>query len=197
MEKKKTRKRRIHVLLIIIGLSICTTGFFFWRNYKYKLANKKLDELVTGKSGGLYQLSYENLVINEALGNISANHIEMIPDSSVLQSMKERQAEPKALFYIHIPLLSISGVKTPKALLNKEISAHLINIKNAEIEIRINYKSANDHDSAGKSNMGAELYQQLLGNLKSIQADSIILENAALTHSGQGFQKTQVQSRRT
>lgn len=104
MEKKNARKRRIHLLLMIIGLSICTTGFFFWRNYKYKLANKKLDELVTGKSGGLYQLSYENLVINEALGNISANHIEMLPDSSVLQSMKEKAGRAESPFlYSHSP----------------------------------------------------------------------------------------------
>jgi hypothetical protein len=178
-ENKGLHRRRVvyfSIFILVIGI----VGFFFWRNYKYRLVNKKLDKLVTGKSGGLYQINYEKLVINEALGNISASGIDMLPDSSVFESMKEQHMQPDKLFYVHIPKLSVSGVKTPKALLNKEISAHIIQIIDAEIEVRL-VKSEQENKTDIRKNMAVEVYRQLLGNLKSITADSLVLENTTVT----------------
>ena len=136
-EKRALHRSRLFYILSGILLIILTIGFFIWRSYKYRLVNRKLDNLVTGKSKGLYQLSYQHLVIDEALGNISAEEVVMIPDSLIYQQLIEEKKAPQSLFYIRIPKLMISGVKTPKALLNKEISAHIIRIQNAEIEIRM------------------------------------------------------------
>jgi hypothetical protein len=179
-EKKVLHKRPVFYILSGVLVILCTAGFFFWRNYKYKLVNRKLDNLVTGKSKGLYQISYNNLVINEALGNISAENIEMVPDSSVYQTLLEQHTQPKNLFYIKIPKLTISGVKTPKALLNKEISSHIIRLENAEIEVRLG-KDNKEKKSVVQPDLAAEIYRQLLGNLKSVKADSVLLENATLT----------------
>src|SRR3984957_12205679 len=136
-EKRAFHRSRLFYIFSGILLIILTVGFFIWRNYKYHLVNRKLDNLVTGKSKGLYQLSYRHLVIDEALGNISAEEVELIPDSLTYLQLIEQKTAPESLFYIRIPKLIISGVKTPKALLNKEISAHIIRIQNAEIEIRM------------------------------------------------------------
>jgi hypothetical protein len=183
-ENKDLHRRRViyfSIFILIIGIA----GFFFWRTYKYRLVNKKLDKLVTGKSEGLYRINYENLVIDETQGNISANHIDVLPDSSVFESMKEQHIQPDKLFYIHVPKLSISGVKTPKALLNKEISAHIIRLNDAEIEIRLVKSSQENKTQENKTdvrkNLGAEVYRQLLGSLKSITADSLVLENTTVT----------------
>jgi len=161
-------------------LIICTAGLFFWRKYKYQLVNKKLDKMVTGKSRGLYQINYKNLVINEALGSISAEDIEMLPDSQVYRDLTAQHSQPENLFYIKIPKLSVTGVKTPKALLTKEISGHMIKLENAEIEVRLGKKNE-EKKSEVKLNPGVEIYRQLLGNLKSIKADSVVLENSNLT----------------
>ena len=181
MAEKKSfhRKRRFYILSGSL-LILLVAGFFFWRNYKYKLVNRQLDKLVTGKSKGLYQLDYKNLVINEALGNISVENIEMIPDSQVYLSLYDQHQAPENLFYIRIPSLQITGVKTPRALLNKEISAHMIKIENATIEVRMSKKNK-ETGTDSKKNISTEIYQQLLGQLKSIRADSVILENAILT----------------
>src|SRR5580692_5642229 len=136
-EKNAFHRSRLFYILSGILLIILTVGFFIWRNYKYHLVNRKLDNFVTGKSKGLYQLSYRHLVIDEALGNISAEEVELIPDSLIYLLLIEQKTAPESLFYIRIPKLIISGVKTPRALLNKEISAHIIRIQNAEIEIRM------------------------------------------------------------
>jgi hypothetical protein len=179
-EKRAFHRSRIFYILSGILLIILTIGFFIWRNYKYQLVNKKLDNLVTGKSKGLYQISYQHLVIDEALGNISAEDVELTPDSLMYQKLIEQKTAPESLFYIRIPKLIISGVKTPKALLNKEISAHIIRIQNAVIEIRMG-KSKNEKQSDFKSILASEQYRQLLGKLNSITADSVVLENARLT----------------
>jgi hypothetical protein len=179
-ETRAFHRTRLFYILSGILLVALTAGIFIWRNYKYKLVNKKLDNLVTGKSRGLYQLNYEHLVIDEALGNISVDNVEMLPDSLVYQNMTDQNTAPETLFYIRIPKLLISGVKTPKALLNKEISAHIIRIQNAKIEIRTG-KGKSKKQSTFKNILASEQYRQLLGKLKSIRADSVVLENASLT----------------
>jgi len=178
-EKRAFHRSRLFYILSGVSLIILTIGFFIWRNYKYQLVNRKLDNLVTGKSKGLYQLSYRHLVIDEALGNISAEEVELIPDSLVYRTLTEQKTAPESLFFIRIPKLMISGVKTPKALLNKEISAHIIRIQDAEIEIRMG-KSGNKKQTDFKTILASEQYRQLLGKLNSISADSVVLENAHL-----------------
>ena len=179
-EKRAFHRSRLFYILSGILLIVLTIGFFIWRNYKYRLVNRKLDNLVTGKSKGLYQLSYQHLVIDEALGNISAEDVVLIPDSLMYLQLTEKKTAPESLFFIRIPKLMISGVKTPKALLNKEISAHIIRIQNAEIEIRMG-KSKNEKQPDFKTILASEQYRQLLGKLNSITADSVVLENARLT----------------
>jgi hypothetical protein len=179
-EKKVFHKSKLFYILLCLTLLLLTGGLIFWRNYKYSLVNKKLDYLVTDKSNGLYQLNYKNLIIDEVLGNISAENVEMIPDSLVYQKLTDLKTAPENLFYLRIPKLIVTGVKTPRALLNKEISAHFIKVENAEIEIRLS--SENKEKNGGFSaKMRSDLYHLLLGKLTSIKADSIVLENANLT----------------
>jgi hypothetical protein len=180
MTEKKIFRRSKSFYIIVGIIILLTAGLIFWNNFKYKLADKKLDKLVTTKSKGLYQVNYQNLVIDEALGNLSVNNIELLPDSVVYQSMLENKTAPEDLFYIRIPVMHISGVKTPKALLNKEISAHIVRIENAEIEIRLG-KGNKKEKPDFRQIINGEMYQQLLGNLKSVSADSIVLENANLS----------------
>src|ERR1700749_3440149 len=108
-EKRTFHRSRLFYILSGIVLIILTIGFFIWRNYKYKLVNRKLDNLVTGKSKGLYQLSYQHLVIDEALGNISAEEVELIPDSLVYLNLVEQKTAPESLFFIRIPKLMINN----------------------------------------------------------------------------------------
>jgi hypothetical protein len=180
---KKRAFHRSGLFYVLSGvlLVILTVGFFIWRNYKYKLVNKKLDNLVTGKSKGLYQITYENLVIDEALGNISAEQVELTPDTLVYQTLLEEKTAPESLFFIKIPKLLVTGVKTPKALLNKEISAHIIRIRDAVIEMRLGKGGDEKNQPDFKTILASEQYRQLLGNLKSITADSVVIENASVT----------------
>jgi hypothetical protein len=180
--KKSFHRSKLFYILSSISLIVLVSGFFFWRNYKYKLVNRKLDKLITGKSKGLYQLAYQNLVIDEVLGNISAENVEMTPDSLVYQTLVDQNTAPGSLFFIKIPKLIITGVIAPKVLLNKEISAHIIKIENASINIRLN-NGNKSNESGFNSAIRSDLYRVILGKLNSIKTDSIVLENADVTFS--------------
>jgi hypothetical protein len=179
-EKNVFHKSKGFYIFLTLTLLILAAGLVIWRNYKYNLVNKKLDHLVTGKSKGLYQLNYKNLIIDEALGSVSVENVELIPDSSVYQTLLDQNTAPQTLFFIRIPKLIINGVITPKVLLNKEISAHIIKITDAKIEIR--QSSRNKSNGSGFSaGIQSDLYRVILGQLKSIKTDSIVLENADVT----------------
>ena len=190
-EKKAFHKSKKFYVLSAILLILFTAGFLFWRNYKYKLVNEKLDQLITVKSKGLYQLNYKNLVIDEALGNVSVENVEVIPDSEVYQMQVDQKTAPQNLFFIRIPKLLISGVITPKALLNKEISAHIIKIENAKIEIRL-HKGDKANGSGLSTGIRSDLYRVILGKLNSIKTDSIVLENAEVTLSDKNSKAVRV-----
>src|SRR5258705_2091162 len=96
-EKTAFHRSRLFYILSGVCLIIRTIGFFIWRNYKYQLVNRKLDNLVAGKSKGLYQLSYQHLVIDEARGNISAEEVVLIPDSQMYLQRTEQKTAPESL----------------------------------------------------------------------------------------------------
>ena len=178
-EKRTFHRPRIFYVLSCLLFVALIIGFFVWRNYKYKFVNKKIETLVNTKSRGLYSLSYHNLVINEALGNISVENVQLIPDSNVYIEQVQNKTGPDELFKITIPQLSITGIKTPKALLNQEISAHFIRIENADIVI----SRVKQHNKKGVDFsrwLTGEMYRELLGKLKSIRADSVVVENASV-----------------
>ncbi len=180
VDKRVFNRRKKFYIISGILLVLFLGGCLFWKNYKYRLVNKKLDQLVSGKSKGLYQLGYQKLVIDEALGSVTAENVSLLPDSIIFRSLVDGNKAPADLFFIQIPKLSISGVKTPKALLNKEISAHIIRIEDAQIEIRLGRPDKNKKPDFGAL-LNGDIYRQLLGKLQSIQADSVVIENAHIT----------------
>ena len=167
--------------LVIAALAFVAiiSGIIFWNRFKYKFVHKKIDTLVTGKSGGLYQLTYQDLRIDEAAGNISAENLVLSPDSSVYQAMKADSSAPGNLFYIEIPQLHITGVRTPRALLQKEIKAGKILVSGATVEIMLGKKKKKEGPDLTEV-MNPGMYRQLLGKLNSIEADSIVFENTRL-----------------
>jgi len=188
---EKKHFRRSWIFYILSGV-LLIAGLLVWRNFKYRLANKKIDQLVDVKSKGLYHIDYKNLKIDEVLGQLSADSIRMQPDTVFFNSLKKDNKEPSELFDIRVARLSVTGVKTPKALLQKEISAHLLKIDDAQVEIRVR-KETEKSDSSGKSeknkegksesykkNLGLDFYKQLFSHLNSVQVDSILVKNASL-----------------
>jgi hypothetical protein len=165
-------------LYIVSGFIIAGTvaGVLFWQKIKYRLVDRQLTSAISDKSSGLYTLSYKNLIIDEVAGNVSVENVHLGTDSIVYIRQSRDRAAPDWID-IRIPKLIITGVKTPKALMNKKLEGGSIDIQSAVIELR----PEKQKDSAAKQKDGTKLvdliYQQVLGNLRSVQADSLLVHN--------------------
>jgi hypothetical protein len=126
-------------------------------------------------------------LIDEVAGNVLAENITILPDSNVYKTLAESNQEPVSLISIRVPKLEIRGVRTPKILMNKEISAHFIKITDAVVAIRTG-KAKKGEKINFKKELATDVYHQILGNLKSISADSIVLENISVTVSDNRYQ---------
>ena len=176
--KERKPSRRSLFLYIISGLIIAgiIAGIVFWQQIKYKIVNRQLTSAISDKSAGLYKLSYKNLVIDEVAGDVSVEDIHLSTDSVIYARQSRDHAAP-ARIDIRIPKMVITGVKTPKALMNKKLEGQSIDIQSAVIELRPEKRS----DSSSKDKHGIklvdEIYQQVLGNLQSVKADSLLVRD--------------------
>ena len=172
-KKNRKHKRSVYIIGIVFILMIASVA---WTWYKYKFANKKIHELVSKKTKGLYSIQYDDLAIDEVNGVLQVNKVRLIPDTSYYHEMVSNHDAPPVLLSLRVSGLKITGVKTPKALLNKEITGAKLEVDHPEIEIGVN----NFLKDTSGYNPGKDVYKQVLGQLKSIHIDSIIITHANL-----------------
>ncbi|PWT72906.1 MAG: hypothetical protein C5B59_14715 [Bacteroidetes bacterium] len=173
MEKKDKK----HIKLLLILTAIFVIGLFVWTRHKYKLAEKKIPEVVAKKSNGLYKIDYDDINIDEVGGNLHVKNIRLSVDSVVYNELKAKGKAPPVILNLLIPLLQITGIKTPKALLNKEIEGKKILIDSPSIEIWLRQFM---QDTTGYS-PDKDIYSQILGQFKNIKIDSLIVTRGSLS----------------
>ncbi|GEM_PF-282515 len=176
-KQTSTPKGKI-IAFSILGLIVLViaAGIYYWNVHKHKIIEQEITGLIENKSNGLYKLEYDDLSLDEVNGNLSIKNISLISDSLKFDSLKKLNEAPNILFDIEIPLLYVTGVQTPAALLNKEIIGNKIKITNAAVTITYTGLGS---DSA-KNIPTSKLYQQLLGNLNLIKIDTIELAGLTL-----------------
>lgn len=146
-----------------------------WGLYKYKLVNKSIHKAVTEKTEGLYHLYYDSLQLDEVGGTLSASNVRLVADTAVYHRLRKAHKTSPLLFQFTIPVLKILRVKTPKALLDKQIEAGKIEIDHPAIEIMGLEETLKDTVVA---HPGKEIYEQILGKFKSMRIDSIEIRHA-------------------
>ena len=183
MTKKTGPGRRWFVAGIII-LILVAVGIGGWNYFKYRLIKHKVSNLLYKNTNGLYTVEYDSLSVDEVAGNLSVTHLRLIPDTAKYRELYDNhQNAPSLLVAVTIPLLRISGVKTPRAVLNREIEGGRIAISNADIVI---YHARSRSDSALKDTTKnpslQETLLQLLNNLHHIKADTVQVDNTSLSY---------------
>jgi hypothetical protein len=169
---KEKGLKRPYILLIIAVI----IGLLTWQFYKYKIANKSISKVVSEKSKGLYSIHYDSLFIDELSGILHVKNIEIIPDTTVYNQLVKEKKNPSILLRISVPALDIIRIKTPKALLSKQIEGSKIEISNAKIEISIN----NFLKDSSAYNPAKDISKELLGKFLHIKIDSIQINHANL-----------------
>lgn len=154
----------IFLLMVLVG----------WQFYKYQLVDSKLGKAVHEKSHRLYSIRYEGLEVDEVGGSVHVRNLVVEPDSVVYERMVASGSAPSTLMRVSLPELTIAGVKTPKALLNKQIEGHLVEMNGPSIEIMVGgaKKDTVIHDPS------KDIFGELLQKLSKISMDSVRLVHA-------------------
>ncbi|MBC7903262.1 MAG: hypothetical protein H7Y27_07550, partial [Gemmatimonadaceae bacterium] len=177
--KKNIRLGSGPVFIILIIALVAAAGFGAWRYYKYKLVNQEVKKGIYENSNGLYKVTYDNLKIDEAAGFLYVTNLVITPDTALFRKMIKENKNPPLILRVTIPELKVTGVKTPKALLEKNIEGSKLEIKSPDILI---YFAKRPTDSVKRPD-SREMYEQILGNLKRIKVDSVEITNSSLAFS--------------
>ncbi len=185
-----THKGRTIVLSVLIFfIAVITAGLWYWNTHKKAIIKNKLETAIREKSDGLYKIKYDSLDMDEIAGYLSITNMNLSIDSTRYMELKKTGKEPSILLNIHIPEISVSGVKTPRALIDNEIVGRKLEIKDPVINI-IYTNSGKDSSRAVPPK---EIYEQILGNMDLIQADTVLITGAQITTSSLQTKKTSVQ----
>lgn len=185
-----TPKGRIIIFSILIFfIAAITGGIWYWNTHKKTFMKSKLETAIREKSSGLYKIKYDSLKIDEIAGYLSVSNMNLTYDSTRYMDLQKQGKEPSILLDIHIPKISVSGVQTPRALINNEIVGRKLEITNPVIHI-IYTNSGRDSSRAVPPK---EIYEQILGDLDLIQADTVLISGAQITTSSRRTKKSSIQ----
>lgn len=177
-KQTSTPKGIIILLSVLLGIAALVTGaVIYWNAYKKQIIRNELEKALRDKTKGLYIIKYDDLSLDEVNGNLTVKNLHMDYDSVKFAELEKKGEAPSTLLHIQVPSLSVSGVKTPKALIDKEIVGTKLRINSPLIEIK--------YTMVGKDSSGnvptREVYQQILGNLDLIKLDTVEISNGIIS----------------
>jgi hypothetical protein len=181
--------RKIIFGILFFLLVIITAAVWYWDTHKKAIIRNKLENAVRDKSGGLYEIKFDSLELDEINGNLSVSNMHLSCDSTRCLELKKMGKEPSILLDIHIPEISVSGLKTPRALIDNEIVGRKLEIKNPVINIIY----TNSGKDSSRTLPTKEIYEQILGKLHFIKADTVLINCAQINTISQKTKKTSFQ----
>ncbi|MEO7984651.1 MAG: hypothetical protein ABI688_11260, partial [Bacteroidota bacterium] len=149
---------------------------WYWNTHKKAIIKNKLETVVREKSDSLYGVKYDSLEMDEIGGSLSVYNMTVSYDSARYAVLNKTGKTPAILLDIYVPEINVSGVKTARALIQHEIVGRKLEIKKPVINIY--YTNSGNKDSVSLTQK--ELYDQLLGKLDLIQADTILVIDAEI-----------------
>lgn len=166
-------------IILVSALVILTAGVFgvwYWNVNKKSIIRDELEKAIREKSQGLYKIEYSNLELDEINGNLSVSSFNLRYDSIKYMQLRDENKAPFILLNISIPEIRVSGVKTPRALLQSEITGRHVLLSRPIIEIL--YTNTGKDSSHNVPN--EEVYKQILGKLNFIRLDSVVISHAEI-----------------
>ncbi|MBE8714191.1 hypothetical protein [Sphingobacterium hungaricum] len=156
------------LIVIIIGVS-----WYFANNWK-PLVEQKLKDVIHNSTNGLYTLTYDDLDLNLALGNVTLKNAHLIPDSAVYAKLVLAKEAPNNQFNIKLDALKIRRFGLMNILTNKKLSINTIILENADIHLVNEYHAYNDTISTKPKKT---LYESVQDVLSSISVKDIKIDN--------------------
>ena len=187
-----TPKRRVIIFSILIFfIAVIASGAWYWNTHKKSILKNRLETAVQERSKGLYRIEYGKLEMDEIAGSLTVANTNLIYDSARYIDLEKQGMAPAFLINIHIPEINVTGVNTSRALIDNEIVGRKLEIKNPVINII--------YTDPGKDSLEhvppKKIFEQILGNLNLIQADTILISGAQINSRSQEIKKRSVEIR--
>lgn len=176
IKKRRPRKRKWLITITLLVLAIAGSGITYWIIHRKQLVREQLEATIIRKSQGLYRISYDHLVLDEVAGHLTIQQLRLSYDSTRYLQMAAKGTAPGILLRIFIPELTITGVKTPRALIDREIVGSYLKLEAPQLELYYTNKGA---DSL-RHTPSMAMYRQILGDLDLIRLDSVIINHATI-----------------
>ncbi|HJW18817.1 MAG TPA: hypothetical protein VJ499_16925 [Flavisolibacter sp.] len=140
----------------------------------------KLQQLVKAGSGGLYNLSIHEVEPDVLNATVSINNAELVPDSAVLQQLRNSGGLPSQVFKVRLGQLKIEGLGLKDFLDAKSLDLKSIKISAPSIDV---YPGS----SSGPGKKAPTLYQGLKEKLEHLGIDHILIDGGKLViHQANG-----------
>ena len=158
-------------------LLLAAVGYFIWQEFKYKIIENSLSAKVAQHTDSLYTVQYESLTFDEVTGNASIKNIRIIPDTNRAKNLAVENM-PDFLLDITIKSLTVTGVKTAKALQGSSLEGDSVIIDNPDIILY----SLKPLRKGTKIQLEAnEVYKQILGKLDLIKVGFVFINHLNAT----------------
>lgn len=175
--------------ILIFFIAAIAGGIWWWNTHKKAIIRNKLETAVRKKSNGLYKIKYDSLKMDEINGYLSISNMTLLYDSVRYMDLEKQGKTPSILISIHIPKITVSGVKTPRALIDDEIVGRKLELKNPVINIMY----TNSGKDSSRAAPPKEVYEQILGNLDLIKVDTVLITGAQIITSSFKTKKPGIQ----
>lgn len=184
-EKRRGRVKIVLISILFFVLAIIGFGFLYWNTHKNKIIKTELEKAIVKSNDGFYKISYDDMKIDETAGYLSVRNMKLRFDSVRFRSLEKENKVPSMVFNIDIPEINIVGVRTARALLDKEIVGRKLEIKNPVVDLQYTYKGKDSTRNVPTQ----EVYRQILGNMDMIQIDSVLITGAQIRTSNRNSGK--------
>lgn len=171
-----TKGKIITLTVLVVFLSSITLLIVYWNIIKKSFIRDKVKIAVQEKSERLYSIHYDNMELDEVSGYLSVTNLTLNYDTANYLAIHDKKDIPAVLFKITIPSITASGVKTPQALITKEIVGGKLEIINPVIDIIYTHRG----NDATKNVPQSEVYRQILGSLELIKIDTFLITGAKI-----------------
>ncbi|RZF58967.1 AsmA family protein [Sphingobacterium corticibacterium] len=163
-------------ILVLIVVALAGVSWYLSRNWK-PIVEEQLQELVKSSTDSLYRLTYEDLDMTVALGNVTLKNVLLKPDTQVYARMEAAELAPDNLYDIEIKELKVKRFGILNMLRNRELHIKSIDLTEPRIHLTNKYHAYNDTIATEKPKKS--LYESIKGVLNAVNIGRIDIERAA------------------
>ncbi|RYE57740.1 MAG: hypothetical protein EOP48_05165, partial [Sphingobacteriales bacterium] len=167
-------------ILIVIGI----IAVFVYRSYKSRFLDSTLPQTVSKESRGLYQITYDTIKVDEINGSLFVSNVNINVDTASFTADSLPPGSPSVIINLHADSLTVTGVQTPRALLQNEIKGTKVLIQNASVELfRLNNdQTENDKKNKRDGDLVENIYYDVIKGLNLVDMDTILLQNIDISY---------------